>query len=63
MPANYGMFNRRANLDPEAQQLTGLKKMFAGWRLLLRDDKQALTGDKTRADWTAERKSLMEDPD
>jgi len=58
---NYSMFRRRAEQDPEASQKTGLAKMFAGWKLMLSDDKKALKGETSGKAWAEERSSLRSD--
>ena len=60
MPTNYRMFARRADQDPEARRKPGLGKMLAGRRLMLRDDREALTGRTSRRPWSSDRKRLRD---
>jgi hypothetical protein len=60
MPVNLSMFLRRADQDPQAARKTGVAKMIAGWRLMLRDDRDALAGRTSRKQWWSDRKRLRD---
>lgn len=57
---NWSMFDRRADQDPDASRKTGLAKTLAGWRLMLRDDRDALAGRTSRKRWWSDRKRLRD---
>ena len=60
MPVNWNMFFRRADQDPQAAGKSGLAKMLAGWRLMLRDDRDALAGRTPRKQWWSDRERLRD---
>ena len=60
MPMNYSMFKKRADQDPGASQETGLAKMFAGWKLMLKDDSKTLRGEISLEDARDQRRDLMQ---
>lgn len=60
MPINYSAFRRRADQDPEASQKAGLSKIFAGWKLMLGDDRKLLRGETSRRDFWKRRRDLLD---
>jgi hypothetical protein len=54
------MFSRRADEDAEASQKHGLAKMIAGWRLMLRDDREVVAGRTSRRQWWRDRQRLRD---
>jgi hypothetical protein len=60
MPTNWTMFKRRADLDPEASKKHGIAKSIAGWKLMVRDDRDALAGRTSGRRWWRDRQRLRD---
>ena len=60
MPVNWTMFKRRAEQDPDASRKRGLAKSLAGWKLMLRDDHDALAGRTSFREWWRDRQRLRD---
>lgn len=58
MPANWSMFKRRAEHDPDARGKRGMAKSLAGWKPMLRDDQDAFAGRTSFRDWWRDRQRL-----